>query len=38
VTGRNRKIAGATLLGGDCLEVLATLDSESIDAVVTDPP
>ena len=23
---------------GDCLEVMATLDAESIDAVVTDPP
>jgi site-specific DNA-methyltransferase (adenine-specific) len=38
VTGPNRKIAGATLLGGDCLEVLETLDPESIDAIVTDPP
>jgi hypothetical protein len=31
-------VAGATLLGGDCREVLETLDPESIDAVVTDPP
>ena len=23
---------------GDCREVLATLDAESVDAVVTDPP
>jgi site-specific DNA-methyltransferase (adenine-specific) len=38
MTGRNREVAGATLLGGDCLEVLETLDPESIDAVVTDPP
>lgn len=38
MTRGNRKIAGVTLLGGDCLEVLATLDPESIDAVVTDPP
>lgn len=38
MTGRSREIAGATLLGGDCLEVLATLDPESIDAIVTDPP
>lgn len=27
-----------TLHQGDCREVLATLDSESIDAIVTDPP
>jgi DNA modification methylase len=26
------------LLEGDCLEVLATLEPESVDAVVTDPP
>jgi site-specific DNA-methyltransferase (adenine-specific) len=38
MTEWNRKIAGATLLGGDCLEVLETLDPESIDAIVTDPP
>jgi DNA modification methylase len=38
MTRRSREIAGATLLGGDCLEVLATLDPESIDAIVTDPP
>ena len=29
---------GARLLQGDCLEVLATLDEASVDAVVTDPP
>ncbi len=23
---------------GDCLEVMKTLDAESIDAIVTDPP
>ncbi|MGN6217352.1 MAG: DNA-methyltransferase [Solirubrobacterales bacterium] len=33
-----RKIADATLLGGDCFEVLATLEPESADAIVTDPP
>jgi DNA modification methylase len=27
-----------TLLHGDCLEVLPTLDADSVDAVVTDPP
>jgi DNA modification methylase len=26
------------LIEGDCLEVLATLDAESVDAIVTDPP
>ena len=29
---------GVTLLHGDCLDVLPTLDAESIDAIVTDPP
>ncbi|MGE5281804.1 MAG: DNA-methyltransferase [Chloroflexota bacterium] len=29
---------GVRLLEGDSLEVLATLESESIDAIVTDPP
>lgn len=28
----------ARILEGDCLDVLKTLDSESIEAVVTDPP
>ena len=28
----------ATLLTGDCLEVMPTLDAASIDAIVTDPP
>lgn len=27
-----------TLLAGDCLEVMAALEAESVDAVVTDPP
>ena len=27
-----------TLLHGDCLEVMPTLEAESVDAVVTDPP
>jgi DNA modification methylase len=27
-----------TLHHGDCLDVMATLDAESIDAIVTDPP
>lgn len=27
-----------TLYMGDCIEVMATLDAESIDAIVTDPP
>jgi site-specific DNA-methyltransferase (adenine-specific) len=30
--------AEVRLLEGDCLEVLATLEPESVDAVVTDPP
>lgn len=38
MTPRARKIAGATLLEGDCFEVLATLEAESVDAIVTDPP
>ncbi len=29
---------GARLLEGDCLEVLGTLEPESVDAIVTDPP
>jgi len=32
------KIAGATLLEGDCFELMATLEPDSIDAIVTDPP
>jgi len=27
-----------SVIHGDCLEVMATLDAESIDAIVTDPP
>lgn len=38
MTETRQEIAGATLLGGDCFEVLATLEPESIDAIVTDPP
>jgi len=29
---------GVRLLEGDCLEVLATLEPESVDAILTDPP
>lgn len=29
---------GVTLYSGDCLEILPTLDTGSIDAVITDPP
>lgn len=29
---------GAHLLQGDCMEVLATLEEASVDAVITDPP
>lgn len=29
---------GARLLEGDCLEVLGSLEPESVDAIVTDPP
>jgi DNA modification methylase len=27
-----------TLLHGDCIEVMASLEADSVDAVVTDPP
>jgi DNA modification methylase len=27
-----------SVIHGDCLDVMATLDAESIDAIVTDPP
>ena len=27
-----------TVIHGDCLEVMPTLDAESVDAIVTDPP
>jgi DNA modification methylase len=30
--------SGVRLLEGDCLEVLAELEPESVDAIVTDPP
>jgi DNA modification methylase len=33
-----RKVASATLLQGDSLEVLGELEPESVDAIVTDPP
>ena len=26
------------LLHGDCLDVMATMDPESVDSIVTDPP
>ncbi|MGI9159775.1 MAG: DNA-methyltransferase [Saprospiraceae bacterium] len=32
------EIGAATLYLGDCLDVLATLPAESVDAIVTDPP
>ncbi len=35
---RKRWPSGATLLEGDCLEVLGELEPESVDAIVTDPP
>ena len=40
---RSRRQAAASwravrLLEGDCLEVLGTLEAESVDAIVTDPP
>jgi len=40
---RTRRRAGTSrsamrLLEGDCLEVLGTLEPESVDAIVTDPP
>ena len=37
-SGKLRLPAGARLLQGDCLEVLAALDEASVDAVITDPP
>lgn len=36
--GRSDASPEVRLLEGDCLEVLATLEPESVDAVVTDPP
>ena len=27
-----------TILHGDCIEVMRTLDAESVDALVSDPP
>jgi 16S rRNA G966 N2-methylase RsmD len=36
--GRLPQMNGVTLYQGDCLEVLKTLESGSVDAVVTDPP
>jgi DNA modification methylase len=36
-TGRSRR-GDLRLLQGDCIEVLAGLESESVDAVITDPP
>lgn len=35
---RKEIIGDATLYLGDCLEVMADMDSKSVDAVVTDPP
>lgn len=37
-SGATATPAGATLLQGDCMEVLASLDAQSVDAVLTDPP
>jgi len=38
----SKKLNGGTLGGslfqGDCLEVLKTLDDNSVDSLVTDPP
>jgi DNA modification methylase len=28
----------ARVIQGDCREVMATLDAESVDAIVSDPP
>jgi site-specific DNA-methyltransferase (adenine-specific) len=36
--GRSDGLTEVRLLEGDCLEVLATLEPESVDAIVTDPP
>lgn len=36
--GKAQAPPDARLLEGDCLEVLGTLDPESVDAIVTDPP
>lgn len=35
---RKETIGDAKLILGDCLEVMAEMDSKSVDAVVTDPP
>jgi site-specific DNA-methyltransferase (adenine-specific) len=37
-TERASERAEVRLLEGDCFEVLATLEPESVDAIVTDPP
>ena len=31
-------LGGSLLLEGDCLEILKTLDDNSVDQLVTDPP
>ncbi len=36
--GRSRRSDSLRLLQGDCIEVMATMAPESVDAVVTDPP
>jgi site-specific DNA-methyltransferase (adenine-specific) len=36
-TSRSRQ-AALSLIEGDCLEVLGTLEPQSVDAIVTDPP
>lgn len=37
-SGRVASAAGTLLLEGDCIEALGTLEPESVDAIVTDPP
>lgn len=37
-SGDKATVAGATLLQGDCIEAMASLDAQSVDAILTDPP
>ena len=36
--GKSQARQRVRLLEGDCLEVLGSLEPESVDAIVTDPP
>src|SRR5262249_39397378 len=34
----SKRLPRARLLAGECIEVMAELEAESVDAIVTDPP